>query len=113
MAMVKRGAVAQPLELAREVVAVAELGGEVAVVELDLGSRLEFEHELAAHKGASLVKAMVPKFLALCVLDADNEPLFDARQWQRFGARHKDVAIGLFNTGMRLSGLDAAANAKN
>jgi len=115
MALVKRSELSVPLELAREVIRVEALGGEVAVLELDLGARLEFESALAASRksGKSLVSAMVPQLLALCVVGDDGEPLFTVKQWQAFGARHRDTAIELFNAAMRLSGFDAEANAKN
>lgn len=115
MALVKRSELSVPLELAREVIAVPALGGEVAVVELDLGGRLEFEAQLAATRksGKGLVSAMVPQLLAMTVVGEEGEPLFDVKQWQAFGARHRDTAIELFNAAMRLSGFDAAENAKN
>lgn len=116
MALIKRDEIAQPAELAREVVAVDALGGEVVVIELDLGARLEFEATLGEQDtkdGRKLVRVMLPQLLSLAVLDGDDQPLFNAEQWQRFGARHKGAAIGLFNTAMRLSGLDAAESAKN
>jgi hypothetical protein len=116
MGLIKRGDIAPPAELAREVVAVAALGGEVVVVELDLSARLEFEAALAEQRQADpgkLVWLMLPRLLALCVRDADDQPLFTVDEWRRFGARHRGAAVDLFNAGMRLSGLDAAESAKN
>lgn len=115
MALLKRADVSAPLELAREVISVPALGGDVAVVELDLGARLEFEAMVANTRKTdkALVIAMVPQLLAISVVGEEGEPLFTVKQWQAFGARNRDAAIELFNAAMRLSGFDAAENAKN
>jgi hypothetical protein len=114
MTMVKRGATAAP-ELRREIVAVDALKGDVAVTELSLTDRLEFEVAVRDSKSAkrSLARALMPQLLALSVLDADDEPVFSEKEWQAFGARHRDVTIQLFNTAFRLSGFDGGDNAKN
>lgn len=117
MAVVTRSAVGEPAALARELIQVDVLGGEVAIVELDLGGRLDFEAMAAEHRGAegrpASPYAMIPQLLARCVRAADDEPLFTAAQWQTFGARNRDAAIALFNAAMRLNGFDGAENRKN
>lgn len=115
MALVKRADAAPP-ELKREIVAVEALGGDVAVTELTLSDRLDFEAVLAQTKKVSktaTVAKMVAHLLAPTVLDADDEPLFTVKQWQAFGGRHRDVTLELFNRAFRLSGFDGAENAKN
>ena len=117
MALVKRSALSVPLELAREVIQVDALGGEVAVVELDLGARLAFEDALVATRkrgqDGDLVGDLVPQLLAVSVVGEEGVPLLDVKQWRVFGGRHPAVAVELFNAAMRLSGLDGAEHKKN
>jgi hypothetical protein len=116
MALINRSAVALP-ELRRELVQVDALGGEVAVVEMGLADRLDFEDALASSKGAAGkrtgIDTLLPLLLAACVRDDEGEPVFDAAKWRIFGARHRNEAIGLFNVAFRLSGFDGDENAKN
>lgn len=114
MALVKRGAAEAPV-LRREIVTVDALKGDVAVTELSLTDRLEFEVAVRDSKSAkrSLARALMPQLLALSVLAEDDEPVFSEKEWQAFGARHRDVTIQLFNTAFRLSGFDGPDNAKN
>ncbi len=112
MATIKRSEAPQPAELAREVVAVAALGGDVLVCELGLEARLEFDEALRKQGGdgkQSNVYAMVPLLLAASVSDADELPLYTVDQWRKFGARNRIQAIELFNVAMRLSGFDGGA----
>jgi hypothetical protein len=133
VALLKRGEVPAPEDLKRQVVTVESLGGDVVVVEMDLGDRLEFDRVLRgpdkdpnapddpnapAEKPRSPragVKVLLPHLLAVCVRDADDEPLFTAEQWRAFGAKKKNVApcIELFNIAFRLSGFDEDENRKN
>lgn len=118
MALLKRADVSAPPDLAREIISVPALGGDVAVVELDLGARLEFEDMIRARKparadGKDLVGDMVPQLLAMSVVADEDEPLFNVKQWRAWAARNRGSAIELFNAAMRLSGFDAAENAKN
>ena len=134
MAVVTRETVAEQPDLQRETVPVPSLGGEVIVTELSLSDRLDFEQVLREDfdpqaeatgvspagqkprgKGASRrsVHAMVPQLLAITVLDAQDRPLFTAKEWQAFGARNRDAAIELFNVAMRLSGFNGDDSAKN
>ena len=115
MAMIQRAAVPAVPALAREVMPVPELGGDVIVQELTLDARLDFERALrgSARRG---VMAMVPHLLAATVVLEDGEPLYTVDEWRAFGARNparKDAAVGLFNTAMRLSGFDGEAAKKN
>ncbi len=139
MAVLKRGAIPAPPALAREIVAVPSLGGDVIVVELMLEDRLEFDNALAAQRrGRGGVFAFIPQLLAMAVLVEDDPakpppavaaaappavdepaeppvevPLYTAAQWRTWGARNRDAAVDLFNRAMKLSGLDADHNAKN
>lgn len=114
MALIKRGDVAPP-ELRREIVPVAALGGDVAVLEMGLGDRLDFEEVMRNAKGSkrSLTSVLLPQLLAVCVRDAEDEPLFDVKQWRAWGARNRDATIELFNVAFRLCGFDGNENAKN
>lgn len=113
MGLLKRSSVAAPPPLAREVVQVPALGGDVVVVELSLQARLDFERVLRDHRGVADVHAMVPHLLAATVRIDGDEPLYSVEQWQAFGARHSAVAIELFNAAMRLSGFNGEDETKN
>lgn len=115
MAVISREAVAAPAELAREVVPVEALGGDVIVTELSLDQRLDFEdavRRVHAKPGATQ-HALVPHLLARAVVLDDGAPLYTLQQWQTWGARHKAASLQLFLTAMRLSGLDAGEAEKN
>lgn len=115
MALIKRGDLAAAPELRREIVAVEALGGDVAVVELGLAERLDFEKTLASAKLSkrSVTNALMGQMLASCVLDAEDEPIYDAKEWQAWGARNRNAAVQLFNVAFRLSGFDGNENSKN
>lgn len=101
--------------LPRQAVAVPALGGEVIVQGLLLSQRLalhalradlatpqpgENEPQAAARAGA----AIVPRMLAMSVVDPEGKPLWSADQWEQFGAVHPGPALDLFDHAMRLSG---------
>lgn len=109
MALLKKSQITSPV-LPKETVDVAELGGEVVVRGLLLSERLAL---YANAGGDGRVFAQIPALLAQTVVDADGETVFDAAQWEAFGARHMDAALRLFGVAKRLSGLDAEAAAKN
>lgn len=115
MAVLTREAVPEPVPLAREVVPVAALGGDVILTELMLDARLDFEDAITDTKGKTTgkagVNAMVPQLLALAVVLEDGQPLYTVAQWRAFGAKHRDEAIGLFNAAMRLNGFGGAGEA--
>ena len=124
MAILNRGAIPAPPDLAREVVAVPSLGGDVVVVELMLEDRIEFENTMLKHRNARSVFTIVPHLLALSVMVEDDKPgegdeppvdvpLYSVKGWRTWGARHRDEAVDLFNRAMKLSGFDADDNAKN
>lgn len=140
MAVLKRAQVAAPT-LPKETVAVDALGGEVIVRGLLLTERIALTNRIAtlrmaanpqpakakagaaaapagpvkaqAYDPATDVQLAMPMLLALCVLDADSEPLWTDAQWQVFGGQHQGQALALFNVAWRLSGFDQAPEAKN
>lgn len=115
MPLVNPAAVNPPPPLAREVVPVPELGddAQVLVAELSLAARLEFEDALRSHGKRASTHALVPRLLALSVLGDGDAPLFNAEQWEAWGARHRDRSVQLFNVAMRLSGMNAGDAEKN
>lgn len=119
MAVVSRSSVAAPT-LPKETVEVAALDGEVIVRGLLLTERLAVEARIVALRQAQLadsaapdVNAILPVVLAICVLDADELPLWTEHQWQVFGVKHQGQALALFNVAWRLSGFAQAQDAKN
>jgi hypothetical protein len=90
--------------LPKEAVDVPELGGEVIVRALLLQDRLEFSSGGSAHYGK------FAQMLARGVIDANDEPIFSAAEWEIFGAKEEGqaVAFRLFDVLQRLSGLGEA-----
>lgn len=113
MSMLKREGIAHA-ERKREEVEVAALGGSVAIVQMGLATRLAAESVASKQDrdDPAAVYATIPHVLAGCVLDADGAPLMSPEQWSLFGVSHRNEAIELFNTAMRLSGIgeDAEKN---
>lgn len=118
MAVIKRANVEAPT-LPKETVDVAALDGEVVVRGLLLTERLAVEARIVALRSAPHVdgaapdvNAILPVVLAICVLDADDLPLWTEQQWQVFGIKHQGQALALFNVAWRLSGFAQAQDAK-
>lgn len=113
MAVVNRSSVAAPT-LPKETVEVAALDGEVIVRGLLLTERLEIQNRIVSlRQAAAEVNAILPSVLALCVLAADELPLWTEQEWQVFGVKHQGQALALFNVAWRLSGFAEAQDAKN
>lgn len=119
MAVVNRKALATPA-LPKETVPVEAFGGDVVVCGLLLTQRLALQARIRhLNVGAEVdpsvdpTIAIVPEMLAQTVVDDEGKPVFDAAQWQTFGAVHQAQALQLFNTAMRLSGFDSEAAEKN
>lgn len=104
--ILKKANIAAPT-LPKQTVDVPELGGEVVVRGLLLKDRL------ALFADADAGQAQVSKLLAATVVDADNEPVYTAAQWEEFGAAHFAASLRLFDVSRKLSGLDAEAAEKN
>lgn len=112
--LIKRETLAH-VDRRREEVAVEALGGSVAVIQMGLATRLAAE-AVATRQDRSdpaSVYVTIPHVLAGCVVDADGMPLMSPEQWSVFGAMHREVAIDLFNTAMRLSGIGDESAEKN
>ena len=113
MTVVNRSSVAAPT-LPKETVEVAALDGEVIVRGLLLTERLAIEARIVGLRStAADVHAILPAVLAICVLDAEELPLWTEQQWQIFGVKHQGQALALFNVAWRLSGFVQAQDAKN
>lgn len=108
MALIQRDEVPAPV-LPEETVAVAELGGEVIVRGLLLKDRLT----LITQSGETQDFSRVAKVLAITVFDGALRPLWDAGQWEAWGAGHTRAALDLFRVAMRLSGLNAETEGGN
>lgn len=105
-----------PPQLAREPAELPD-GSQVFVRALRLTERLTIRRqvaELTAGKGLeeSLV-LLVPRLLAVTVVDEADVPVFTAEQWDDYGAAHPAQTLELFNTASKLSGFDREAAEKN
>lgn len=106
--VLKKSSIVAPT-LPRETVPVPSLGGDVVVRGLRLSERLAMSINVTQAERFR----MVPALLALCVIDAADEPVFSEDQWEAFGAEHLDDAMALFNVAKRLSGMDEDALKKS
>ncbi len=106
----KRDAI-KPPTLPRETYPCPELGGEVIIRGPLASARIAMQRH-ATDPGAG-VEQLAPILLAASVLDADDQPIFSAEQWDAWGGGNYEAYIGLFNAAMRLWGFDSEANRKN
>jgi hypothetical protein len=106
MTVIKKADLGLSISLPKETVQVDELGGEVIVQGLKLSERFELFGEKNAETRSGRV-------LAVCVRDADGEPLMTMEEWEIWGATHFDAAARLVGKAMDLSGFNKAAAEKN
>lgn len=106
MPVLNKSDIKEPM-LPKETVTVPELGGDVVVRGLLLRDRLA----LFAKKEVDF--GDFSKTLAVTVIDANGEPIFDQDGWENFGAANFAAAMNLFEVASRLSGLNAKVAEKN
>lgn len=108
MALIKRKQeLVESLPLLREdIVEVSELGGEVIVRGLMLADRLN----ITLHRDNP--EEVISSILAGCILDGNRQPLFTRDEWERFGARHDDAVMTLWEKALDLSSFKKAAAEK-
>ena len=106
--MIKKSDTSAP-DILQESVNVPELGGEVLVRGMMLKDRLA----VSLADGYERMGAM----LSVCVYAAGEKgatvPLWSADEWERFGSKHYEAALKLWDVTRRLSDLDGVAAAKN
>lgn len=123
MDLIKKANVTAPT-VPQEQIDVPELGGAVIVRGMLLSERMAFStwRTKAATPAPGETKESAEervgpqtfaRMLSVAVVDADQQPVFDASQWERFGANHGARAMELFNAAFRLSGFDEEETAKN
>lgn len=106
-------------ELASEDIDCPPLGGSVKVRALWLSQRLAIEGRIARLRTKfpddpdAAVYAVIPELLAITVVDAKDQPVYSSQRWEIFGANHTAMALELFNTAWRLSGMSGADTKKN
>lgn len=92
-------------------------GSEVHVRALKLTERLAVRRQVAVlteGKGVEeSLTLMVPRLLAMAVVDEDGKPLLDADGWDEYGASHPAAVLDLFNKASDLSGFSSEAAEKN
>lgn len=106
MTRVKKGEI-KTLALPEQLVEVSELGGEVLIRGLSLSDRLS----LGSREGSGVQR--VAQMLALCILDADGEPVFTVEQWEAFGAQYFATTMNLWDVARTLSGMKSEEAEKN
>ena len=108
-----------PPELPFEDVPCPPLGGTVRVRALWLSQRLALEQRIVklrnkhADEPDAAVYAVIPDLLAIAVVDAKDQPVYSRTRWEIFGAIHTAIALELFNTAWRLSGMSGEDAKKN
>lgn len=112
--LIDRTKVGTPV-LPKETVTVPGLDGDVIVRGLMLTERISLESQIQSvvADGEDAAQLIVPRLLALTVLDKTEQPVFTSEQWQSFGSVYYVDACALFNVAMKLSGFNKAADIKN
>ena len=102
-----------------EDVACEPLGKAVRVRALDLPQRLGVESRLNALRkarpddGDAAAYPIIPEVLAICVVGKAGNAVYTAHRWRLFGVKHHAIALELFNTAWRLSGMSDDQTKKN
>jgi hypothetical protein len=102
-----------------EDVACPPLGGAVRVQAMDLEQGMLIEARIAAlhvkypDLGTAAGFPVVAEVLALCVVGRKGAPVYSVQRWRNFGVQHKAIALELFNTAWRLSGMSGEDAKKN
>ncbi len=110
-------------ELPRELVECEGIG-EVIVQGMGFGEGIRFSSaqkrlreplpgETADETEDRVRGELVPMLLSMCVLAADEQPLYTRRQWAAWSFKNLGASIELFGVAMRLSGTDASAEKKS
>lgn len=105
--------------LAFEDVPCPPLGGSVRVQALDLEQGLAMEARIKAliakapEAGDAAVYPVIAELLHVCVVGKKGRPVKSIQRWRNFGAAHNQLAITLFNTAWRLSGMSGEDAKKN
>ena len=95
--------------LQRETVQVEALDGEVIIQQMTLQLYLETIRYGMANENT----APIAKVLAACVLDADDQPVFDEAEWEAWAPGHLIATFDLYAKVKTLSGIDLEKAAKN
>jgi len=105
----------KPAELQRKEATLHD--GSVAFVRaLRLTERLQIRRQVGELAGSSTEGAlvyMIPRLLAVAVVDEDGKALMSAEQWDVYGAAHPGLVLDLFNDASELSGFSSEAAEKN
>lgn len=110
---IKRSAVIAP-KLPEELVPVEGLGGDVLVRGLGLSARMDLAQKFKDKQDpASRNFGHLAPLLAVSVLDAEDEPLFSAAEWEAWGVLNNAEFMKLWDIAWRLSDMDGAEAAKN
>lgn len=105
----------KPAELQRKQVALHD-GSAAYVRALLLTERLQIRRQVGELTGSNTEGAlvlMIPRLLAVAVVDEDDKALMTADEWNKYGSAHAGLVLGLFNEAFELSGLGAEAAEKN
>jgi hypothetical protein len=113
----------RPVALPTEVVDVPAIGGEVLVRGMDMPQMLAFtaarraataprEGETAAEAGERASGDLVPLLLSMCVLAADDLPVYSVAEWRAFAVAHPGPTLDLWDAAVRLSGQGGDAEKK-
>lgn len=110
MALLNRDDI-KPPTLASETHPCPSLGGDVVVRGATFNARLALERRPDAAGVA--VSALLPRLLAVAVVDANGDPLMTEADWDLHAGQHTEECGALFHVAMRLWGYDTEANRKN
>ncbi len=107
--MLRKSELPAPAPVAEERVTVPELGGEVLVRGLLLRDRIS----LSLIDGYERMAAMLAQSVFVQDDAGKPTPLYNAEQWEHWGARHYASALNLWDVSRRLSDLNGETATKN
>lgn len=98
MAVLTRKAILEAQDLKRQVVQVAEWGGEVIVTELSAARRLEMEKSLPEEDSR-----IWPVLVAFCCVDEQGKPIFSLEDVQILEEKNAKTLIRVGRVALRLN----------
>ena len=110
MALLNRDDI-KPAALASETHPCPSLGCDVVVRGALFSARLALEAKSSGSKIG--VGELLPRLLAVAVVDAEGQPVLSEAEWDIHAGQHQADCMALFAVAMRLWGYDTEANRKN
>lgn len=103
--LLKKEDILKASDLETNEVDVPEWGGKIRLKSMTAGERDRFEEEVTKMREKKTFENIRAKFLALCIVDENNELLFTGSDIQELGKKSAKVIDRLFTEAQSLNGL--------